>query len=410
MKKTHHIGQLESMNDLKAEMIDFQKDIISIPAIGPKSGGDGELKKAEFIQDSLTSFGFNKISRYDAFDKHVSSGIRPNMITWIPGIKERRLIVVTHLDTVPPGPLTDWKTDPFTAVIENGRIYGRGSEDNGQSLTASVFAAKRLLDEKIRPEYTIGLAMVSDEEAESEMGIKHLIKDGVFRKEDLILVPDHGTPDGRLIEICEKSIAWIKIRVKGKQCHASMPDLGINAHRASLRFGSLVDEALSREFDKTDDLFDRPYSTFEPTRKEENVPNINTVPGEDIFYFDCRLIPPYETSQIMDVMRTVANDVEKDTGTKIEFEVVLNESAPAPTSPEAKIVKMMLKAVEEIKQNKPYVGGIGGGTCASYFRNAGLPAVVWETCDNKAHAPNEYCIIDNMVDDTKVFASLFIGK
>lgn len=401
---------MESINDLITEMIDFQKDIISIPAIGPEAGGDGETKKAEFIQDSLIRWGFSDFSRYDIVDKKVSSGFRPNIITWLPGIEKRRLIVVTHLDIVPPGPLEDWKNDPFTPLMENGRIYGRGSEDNGQSITASVFAAKFLLDENIQPKYTIGLAMLSDEEAESEMGIKHLICEGVFKNDDLILVPDHGTPDGRLVEISEKSIAWIKIHVKGKQCHASMPDLGINAHRASQRFGSLVDNALSQVFDKKDDLFDRPYSTFEPTRKEENVLNINTVPGDDYFYYDCRLIPPYRSKQIIKVMRKVANDVEKDTGTKIELDLVLDEQASTPTSPEADIVRMTLKAVEEIKHNTPYVGGIGGGTCASFFRNAGLEAAVWETCDNKAHAPNEYCVIDNMVNDAKVFASLFIGN
>lgn len=396
----------EGLEEKRREMTDFLGKIISIPAIGPASGGDGEWEKAELIMDHMK--GFEHISRYDAKDDAVSSGYRPNIIAWLPGVEERRLFVVTHMDVVPPG--DSWKSDPFSAEVKNGRLYGRGTEDNGQSLTASLFAARYLQERGIKPRYTIGLAMVSDEEADSEQGIKHLIREGVFKRDDLILVPDHGTPDGRLVEVSEKSMVWIRVTVRGKQCHASMPDLGVNAHRAAMGFGVSADKALARAFDGRDPLFDRPYSTFEPTKRERNVPNINTVPGMDVSYYDCRLVPPYGTSRVLEVMRGVADEVERETGTQIDLDPVLDEPAPPQTSPEADIVRMTLSAVDGVRRNKPFVGGIGGGTCASFFRGAGLPAAVWETCDNMAHAPNEYCVIDNMVEDSKVFASLFMAS
>ena len=52
------------------------------------------------------------------------------------------------------------------------------------------------------------------------------------------------------------------------------------------------------------------------------------------------------------------------------------------------------------------VGGIGGGTCAAFFRKQGIPAVVWSTIDEVAHQPDEYARIKNMVEDAKVFALL----
>jgi succinyl-diaminopimelate desuccinylase len=52
------------------------------------------------------------------------------------------------------------------------------------------------------------------------------------------------------------------------------------------------------------------------------------------------------------------------------------------------------------------VGGIGGGTCAAFFRKAGFPAVVWSTIDDVAHQRDEYSKVDNMVNDAKVFALL----
>ena len=53
---------------------------------------------------------------------------------------------------------------------------------------------------------------------------------------------------------------------------------------------------------------------------------------------------------------------------------------------------------------------MGGGTFAAHFRQHGFPAVVWSTLGEMAHQPNEYCLIKNMITDTKVFAHLLIGQ
>ena len=54
--------------------------------------------------------------------------------------------------------------------------------------------------------------------------------------------------------------------------------------------------------------------------------------------------------------------------------------------------------------------GIGGGTVAAFFRREGFNAAVWAKMDETAHQPNEYCIIDNMVDDAKVYAHIFLQE
>ena len=54
--------------------------------------------------------------------------------------------------------------------------------------------------------------------------------------------------------------------------------------------------------------------------------------------------------------------------------------------------------------------GIGGGTVAALFRQQGLPAAVWSTCPDTAHQPNEYCLISDIIRDTKVFAALYLDE
>jgi succinyl-diaminopimelate desuccinylase len=50
---------------------------------------------------------------------------------------------------------------------------------------------------------------------------------------------------------------------------------------------------------------------------------------------------------------------------------------------------------------------VGGGTVAAIFRRRGYHAAVWSTYDELAHAPNEYCVVDNLVADAKVYAHLY---
>ncbi|UCH89239.1 MAG: M20 family metallo-hydrolase [Thermoplasmata archaeon] len=406
---------LNNIDLSKDEQVRFLGEIIKIPAVAPSSGGCGEWDKVELIVEWARTHGFSDIERFDVEDLGVPSGSRPNVVVWLKGKRnaERihedmpRLLVITHTDVVPPGDLKAWDSDPYSAVVSDGRIFGRGAEDNGQSLTAALFAARAVLDNEILPVRDVGLVMVAYEEIGNEKGILHLMNEGFFKKNDLILVPDHGEPDGRLVEVSEKSLAWIKVTTKGKQCHSSRPDRGNNAHRAAMKFGTMVDEALHNRFDHRDGLFDFPLSSFEPTKKVANIQNVNTIPGEDILYFDCRVLPRYRLNDIITEMRRIADTVEKVTGTSISLDPVLRDEATEPTPADAPIVKMLLSAIDSVYNSNPYPGGIGGSTAAAILRRAGYNAAVWETVDNTAHSPNEYAVIDNMVNDCKVFATLF---
>ena len=99
------------------------------------------------------------------------------------------------------------------------------------------------------PERSMALALVSDEEMGSEKGIKFMIKEGVFRQNDFIYVPDFGEPDGSLIEVAEKHILWLKFNVKGKQTHASTPEKGINATRVGNQMSTFLSDYMHEKYD-----------------------------------------------------------------------------------------------------------------------------------------------------------------
>jgi succinyl-diaminopimelate desuccinylase len=392
----------------RSKMAQTLMELIRIPAIAPENGGEGELKKAEKLAQTLASIGFDKIERHDVPDARVPSKRRPNIVAYYNGLDSaEKLWIVTHLDIVPPGEESLWTvTKPYEPKIKDERIYGRGSEDNTQSMIASIFAVKALKELGVRPKRTISLAFVADEEQGSKHGIQHLIKQNLFKPEDLIIVPDGGEGDGGFIEIAEKSALWFRIRTIGKQAHASRPGMGLNAHRVGMQFALALDKMLHERYSEKDKYFVPPESTIEPTKKEANVDAINIVPGEDVIYFDCRILPCYSLEDVISDINDLAKQFKSKTGADLKFEPVQKTVAPKPTDAKAKIVKMLAEAVRTVRKVEPRIGGIGGGTCAAYFRRIGVPAVVWSTIDETAHQPDEYAKIENLVNDAKVYACL----
>ncbi|MDH5770842.1 MAG: M20 family metallo-hydrolase [Candidatus Bathyarchaeota archaeon] len=399
---------LSEVEGLRSEMVQTLMELVRVPAIAPENGGEGELEKAEVLMRVLEETGFDRIERYDAKDGRVPSGVRPNIVAYYYGEDlENRLWIVTHMDVVPPGDSSLWTvTRPFEPVVKDGRVYGRGSEDNGQALVASIFAVKALRNLGVKPKRTVALAFVADEEQGSRYGIRYLVERGLFGKDDLIVVPDHGNGEGSFIEVAEKSGLWLRVRTRGKQVHASTPEKGLNAHRIGMRYALALDKLLHEKYSKRNEVFEPPGSTFEPTKKDGNVDAVNIIPGEDVFYFDCRVLPEYSLDEVLSDVHGLAEEFEEESGAEIVVETVIKSDAPEPTPVDSEVVSLLRKAIKRCRGIEPKVGGIGGGTCAAHFRRAGIPAVVWSTVDETAHQPNEYVRIENLVGDSKVFALL----
>lgn len=392
---------------LSQEIINSCKKFISINSVNPRTGGPGEKEAAEWLESLLKGWAFDEIKRYDAPDEEVEYGYRPNIISIYKGKNpEKTIWYVTHMDKVPAGDLSLWETDPFTPVEKDGKIFGRGSEDNGASLIATIYAVKSIMDLGIRPKNNIAIALVSDEETGSDYGIKYLLKQEIFNKEDWFYVPDAGNSRGDFIEIAEKSIMWVKITTLGKQGHASMPNVSINAHRAGMEFALACDKYIHENYNLKNDLFDYPYSSFEPTKKVANVENVNTIPGTDIIYFDGRILPNYDIDELIEDLKKLSREFEKKLNVKINIEPYHIEKAASPTSQDHPSILLLKDSIKELRNFEPFVGGIGGGTCAAIVRAAGFPAVVWSTIDGTAHQPNEYVKIENLINDTKVFGYL----
>jgi succinyl-diaminopimelate desuccinylase len=137
--------------------------------------------------------------------------------------------------------------------------------------------------------------------------------------------------------------------------------------------------------------------------------DLNIVPGEDVVYFDCRVLPNYQLADVLADIDKVIKKFEEKTGASIKLEVLQRQEAPEVVDKNSEIATLLKNAIKLARGLDAKVGGIGGGTCAAFFRKAGIPAVVWSTIDEALHQPDEYSKIKNLVDDAKVFALLAVG-
>lgn len=397
------------INESKKEMVQLETLLTSYPALAPENGGQGESEKAAALVEWLKSQGIkeNQIEEFDAPDSRVKSGKRPNIVVTIPGEKnDYNIWVMAHLDVVPVGNLKLWNTDPWKVVEKDGKLYGRGVEDNQQGLVSAVFAGLAFIKNNIKPSHTVKLLFMADEEVGSAYGMIWLLHNTkIFGKNDIYLIPDGGDQQGITIEVAEKNILWLKINVKGKQCHGSRPDQGNNACLAACALSLKLND-LQNVFNKKDSLFSPDYSTFQPTMRLSNVEGVNIIPGEDTFFMDCRILPCYPIVQVLKEIEKRIAEVEKKYNVKITYETPQKSESPA-TPVDSAVVKKLAAAIKKVHGLDAKTIGIGGGTVGAELRREGFPCVVWSTMDELAHMPNEYCIIENIVKDALTLAELF---
>lgn len=401
---------LNALEHARDEVIFLQQSLTKFPAYGPNEGGIGEYHKAKWIEELVRSWGVTDIEHYDAADERVPSKIRPNMIIRHKGKSEKTLWILGHMDVVPPGNESLWQTPPFEAVLDKENddiIRGRGVEDNQQAIVSGLLILHELTKNSYVPDLSYALFLVSDEETRNTYGINHVLTQNpaLIKKEDLVLVPDFGTPEGDLIEIGEKGVLWLKVEIEGKQCHGSTPDEGINAFVAMSDMVLQI-KGVEQYFSKRNPLFTPDRTTIVPTRHAENVPNINTISGKEVFYLDCRILPEHGTQEVIAKVQELAKEIEEKYKVSIQISIDnLEESSPA-TDENAEVVQKLKAAIHSVYGRSCKTGGVGGSTVGCKIRTLGIPVAVWSSAIPNYHQPNEGSKISHALGDAKTFAHL----
>lgn len=210
---------------LQEDAVKICQELIQIPSVNFGEGKGDEKAVAEYVVASLAEAGITATI-------YESAPHRCNVVARIEGSDSSRpgIVVHGHLDVVPAN-ADDWSVDPFSGIIKDGAIWGRGAVDM-KNVDAMILATVRHWARiGYQPERTIVLAFFADEEAGSTYGSRYMAAHHpeVFAgcSEAVSEVGGFSVTiedDKRLyfIETAQKGIHWMKLTAHGQAGHGSM--------------------------------------------------------------------------------------------------------------------------------------------------------------------------------------------
>jgi len=385
------------MNDsLENEAVQILQDLIRIPSENFGDRGD-EHDIALYIQANLAEVGIES-------ELISSAPGRTNVAARIKGASDRPgLVLHGHIDVV-PADAADWSVDPFSGVIHDGAVWGRGAVDMKDMDAMMLATVRSWARSGYQPPRDISLVFFADEEAGGAYGSRWMVENrpDVFAGCNEAISEVGGfsiTLENKarlyLIETAQKGIHWMRLVAEGRAGHGSMvhPDNAVTAvaeavarignYEWPLRRTKSVDELLERvaevlgvEYDPHDPepLVARlgPVArlvgatlrnTANPTRLNAGYKE-NVIPQSASAVIDGRFLPGFE-DELNDTIRSLA-------GEKVRVETITTDIALEAAFEGAMVENMVNSILAEDPDGIPVPYTLSGGTDNKALSNLGI--------------------------------------
>ena len=442
------------LREVENEVTEVLSNLIRINTTNPPGN---ESEAARYVGEILEEEGF----KCEYFE---STSGRGSVITRIKGVNRRpSLLLLSHLDVVPANP-KEWSVDPFSGIVKDGFVWGRGAVDMKSMTAMEIMVMKLLKRNRVKPKGDIILAATADEEKGGRMGAGWLVQNHLEKvKADYVIneggglaIPINGK-NVYTIQTAEKGILWFKIKAEGTPGHGSIPTAADNA---ILRMGKILEkigryrskitivptvkqflEELAKESElarqalsvlirkpgMADYILDKVAErdkvmaeeiratlrmTVAPTIVHGGVKE-NVIPSECEAVFDCRILPGQNPSEALEELKNVLKeDVDLK---KLEFEVIeANEPSESPTN--TSLYKQIVSTIKEFEPTcavAPIL--LTGGTDSRYFRKVGSVCYGFQPMKadlpygeilKMVHGIDERISIENLVFGTSVLYNI----
>ncbi|MFH0947810.1 MAG: YgeY family selenium metabolism-linked hydrolase [Elusimicrobiota bacterium] len=284
----------------------FEKDCLKflLKMVSTKSLSKNERAVSEIVAKEMRALNYDdvKIDKLGNVIGRIGNGMTQS---------GKKILFDAHIDTVGIADIKQWKTDPFKAVYKNGIIYGRGSCDDKGCVASMVYAGGLIKKQRLLGDSTLYVSASVQEEIAEGYGIDFLLKNLKFRPDCVII----GEPSDLKIVRGHKGRAEIKITVKGKCCHASIPDKGENAIYKTLPLIKNIDSLNKKYIRLRRTQLGKPVISV--TQIETKNASINTIPDNCSIYIDRRTVEGETEKQIeVDIKKACGPACD---GIKIEY-------------------------------------------------------------------------------------------
>lgn len=347
-----------------------------------------EERMAAFLTEHLTRMGM-------AVQYHEVFPGRTNLMAHWPGqgTSGRSLMLEAHMDTVP---VEDMTVDPFAAEVHGGRMYGRGTCDTKGSMAAFLTALAIAREQGALPADELWFGATISEETGCE-GAAALMTTP-FRTSAAII----GEPTGCQVVTAHKGPLWFSVETVGRACHASLPELGVNAIDLMARVIQFVHgpwrEHLARE---PHPLLG--HSTSVVTLIEGGT-KINVLPARCKAQLDSRLIPGRSATDVLaDFRQMLAAHLGNERAFTIG-DVTTNPQLDTP--PEVPVARKLLDVCRRA-HGEAHPRGVNYFADSGPFSAAGIVSVIFGPGDiAQAHTADEYLDLDQLYQATEIVLTL----
>jgi acetylornithine deacetylase/succinyl-diaminopimelate desuccinylase-like protein len=390
-----------------------------------------------------------------------SASGRGNVVTRVKGSGEKpSLLLLSHLDVV-AADAAEWSVDPFSGVVKDGFVWGRGALDMKGMTAVEVMVLKLLKRNELALRGDLLLAATADEEKGGVCGADYLLRnypEKIFAP--YVLNEGGGSAVSTrsrnvfTVQTAEKGLLWFKVKVMGIPGHGSMPDsaenaiLGMNKVIETLvnyrpetlivptlrRFLAEIGEDNAALRERLSRLVEHPEESDQvldglvvvaPNLAEEIKPRIrmtvaptiihggvkeNVIPSECEAVFDCRMLPGQTVDQALGLVKALLKTVGL-VEDKVSVEVVQAQE-PSESPVETPLFDVIGSVLREFEPNCGVVPLLmTGGTDSRFFRKLGsvcygfhprLPEGRYDRIMTSEHGADERISVKNLVFGTSV--------
>ena len=365
-----------------AELESLAKALVQIPTENPPGE---ESAAASFVFDWFERAGIDATLLDDPDPDRQQVGARI-------GDGGPTVVLNGHLDVVPAGDPDVWSVDPYAGVVEDGRLYGRGSADMKTGLALAMLVARDLAP-AIRDGTYAGSVVVHAAMGEetADPGTKRLLERGFDGDYGIIL-----EPTGLRVATSTKGLAVYRLVVPGVAPPASQPDAGTNAIDAARPVLEAIDAYDAQLREREGSLCGGAFATV--TEIEAGTKsNLAVIPDRAELVLDCRVLPGDTLESVDAEVETLVDRVRTQHDIAVQWtriQTYAASSIPVDHPLAQALRERSVAAVGDVDLGADDVGAPWGIEAATDARNfcvdAGVPAVTWGPGDlDQAHTVDE---------------------
>jgi len=370
------------------EIAQLTRNLVRFDTTNPPGN---ERQAIEFVAEILKPFGFEL--RFIEHDPQ-----RSTLLARLKGKGERGALVLNgHVDVVPVGS-GGWDYPPFEGIIENGKVWGRGSADMKGGLAAMIVAAKAIAQSKIPLKGDLLLTATAGEEV-NMMGARSLAELPEAKQWQAVIISE---PTSNRLGLAERGVFWPEITTYGKTAHGSTPELGINAVMMMVK--------VLTEFEKLEIPF-QPHPVLGNLTRSVNTiqggVKVNVIPDQCAVMVDMRTLPGQDHSALLQQLNDFLSGLEREIPNLKASIRLTYDLPPAETSQEAAPVQQFLSAAKKACGIEIPIVKIPFATEAAIFVPAlSVPTLILGPGDAAlAHQPNEFIEIAAMEKAAQIYAA-----